>query len=77
VRVLLSATTRWLAGNFDQTARRTAKRDPPGFFLWLLPRLNSALRFTGWLGARTAPQPPEGELTCDALAEFAAADRPE
>jgi hypothetical protein len=62
---------------FDVTARRTAKREPPGFFRWVLPRLDPALTFAGWLDARTAPPPPETELTCDALAEFAAGERPE
>jgi len=43
----------------------------------VLPRLDPALTFSGWLDARTAPPPPESELTCDALAEFAFADRPD
>ena len=47
-----------------------------GFFAWALPRLDPTLTFAGWLDARTAPAPPETELTCDALAEFACADRP-
>lgn len=64
-------------GRFDVTARQTAKREPVGFFRWTLPRLDSALAFAGWLDTRTAPQLPEGELTCDALAEFATAGRPE
>jgi hypothetical protein len=63
-------------GVFDLTARRAAKRDPAGFFLWALPRLDPALSFVGWLDTRTVPSPPETELTCDALAEFAAAGRP-
>jgi hypothetical protein len=64
-------------GMFDVTARRTAKRAPEGFFQWVLPRLDPALAFRGWLDARTAPPPPESELTCDALAEFAYTDRPD
>ena len=64
-------------GRFDVTARRTAKRDPVGFFRWTLARLDPALSFAGWLDSRTAPQPPVVELTCDALAEFATAGRPE
>jgi hypothetical protein len=64
-------------GRFDVTARRTAKREPVGFFRWALPRLDPALTFVGWLDARTVPQPPERELTCDALAEFATTGRPE
>jgi hypothetical protein len=64
-------------GVFDLTARRAAKRDPAGFFRWAVPRLDPALAVTGWLDARTAPPPPETELTCDALAELAAVARPE
>jgi hypothetical protein len=64
-------------GRVDVTARRAAKRAPVGFFRWALPRLDPALAFAGWLDARTAPEPPETELTCDALAEFAAPARPE
>jgi hypothetical protein len=64
-------------GMFDVTARRTAKRGPVDFFRWTLPRLDPALAFAGWLDARTAPLSPETELTCDALAEFAFAGRPE
>jgi hypothetical protein len=62
---------------FDVVARRAAKREPLGFFRWALPRLDPALAFLGWLDTRTAPPPPETELTCDALAEFAAAAQPD
>jgi hypothetical protein len=64
-------------GIFDVTARRTAKRAPVDFFRWVLPRLDPALSFLGWLDARTVPAPDESELTCDALAEFDFADRPQ
>lgn len=64
-------------GMYDATARRAAKRDPIGFFRWTLPHLDPTLGFLGWLDARTAPPPPETELTCDALAEFVCAARPE
>lgn len=64
-------------GVYDHTARRAAKREPAGFFRWLLPRLDPAFEFAGWLDTRTAPTPPESELTCDILAEFRARDRPE
>lgn len=64
-------------GVFDHTARRAAKREPAGFLRWVLPRLDSAWEFAGWLDTRTAPPPPESELTCDVLAEFLAKDRPE
>lgn len=64
-------------GVYDTSARRAAKRDGASFFRWALPRLDPALAFAGWLDARTVPLPPESELTCDALAEFGFADRPE
>jgi hypothetical protein len=64
-------------GVYDHTARRAAKRDAIGFFRWLLPRLDPVLVFADWLDTRTAPSPPESELTCDVLAEFQAKDRPE
>jgi hypothetical protein len=64
-------------GVFDGTARRAAKREPVGFFHWVLPHLDPTLAFVGWLDARTVPAAPETELTCDALAEFAAPERPE
>jgi hypothetical protein len=64
-------------GRFDTTARRAAKREPLGFFRWTLPRLDPAVVFAGWLDARTVPPREESELTCDALAAFRAADRPE
>jgi hypothetical protein len=64
-------------GYFDATARRAAKREAVGFFHWAMPRLDPALAFIGWLDTRTAPPSPETELTCDSLAEFAFADRPE
>ena len=64
-------------GVFDNTARRAAKGNGVGFFQWTMPLLNPAVTFTDWLDARTAPPPPETELTCDALAEFATADHPE
>jgi hypothetical protein len=64
-------------GVFDVTARRAAKREPVGFFRWALPRLDPGLAFAGWLDARTAPPPPETELTCDALAEFTTGGKPE
>jgi hypothetical protein len=64
-------------GVFDHTAPRAAKREPAGFCRWLMPRLDPALAFSGWLDTRTAPSPPESELTCDVLAEFLAKDRQE
>jgi hypothetical protein len=37
---------------FDVTARRAAKREPVGFFPWLLPLLAPELSFASWLDAR-------------------------
>ncbi len=66
-----------MAGYYDITARRSAKRNPPGFFRWQVPQFVAVVPFTRWLDARTVPAPPEGELTCDALAEFLDPNHPE
>ena len=63
---------------YDVTAWRTAKCEPVGFFRWVLPRLDPALTFAGWsCSCANSPHGPHTELTCDALAEFVAAARPE
>ena len=36
-------------GRFDVTARRAAKREPAGFFQWVLPRLDPGLNFLGYV----------------------------
>ena len=66
-------------GHFDQAARYTAKLDPPEFLRWLLPGLDPALAFQGWVDARTLPFPGERDRTCDTVAELLDAthsDRP-
>lgn len=62
---------------FDQAARYAAKLDPAPFFRWLLPRLDPALAFTGWLDTRTLPFPGEPDRTCDTVAGFRNAADPE
>ena len=57
-------------GQFDQAARYTAKLDPPAFLRWLLPGLDPALAFQGWLDTRTLPFPGEPDRTCDTVAEL-------
>ena len=57
-------------GQFDQAARYTAKLDPPAFLRWLLPGLDPALAFRGWLDTRTLPFPGEPDRTCDTVAEL-------
>lgn len=57
-------------GVFDQAARYGAKLDPPGFLRWLLPELDPALSYGGWLDARTLPFPGEPDRVCDTVAGF-------
>jgi hypothetical protein len=57
-------------GQFDQAARYTAKLDPPAFLRWLLPGLDAALAFQGWLDTRTLPFPGEPDRICDTVAEL-------
>ena len=56
---------------FDQAARYSVQTDPPGFLQWVVPGLNPALRFLGWLDTRTLPFPGEADRTCDTVAELA------
>ena len=55
---------------YDVTARRVARLDPLGFFLWLLTAFEQTLRFGGWLDPRSAPQGTEAEVTGDTLARL-------
>src|SRR5260370_34054744 len=55
---------------FDLTARRVARLDPVGFFIWLLTAFGQFLRFAGWLDPRSAPQEAETEVTGDTLARL-------
>ena len=57
---------------FDQAARFSVQSDPLGFLRWLIPGLDQALRFHGWLDTRTLPFPGDPDRTCDTVAELAA-----
>jgi hypothetical protein len=59
---------------FDLTARRLARLDPVGFFIWLLTAFEEYLRFAGWLDPRSTPQGADPEVTGDTLARLEARD---
>src|SRR3954454_2141764 len=61
-------------GIYDQTARYTAKMDPPGLLRWLLPGVDPNLVFTRWLDTQTIPFPGGPDLRCDTVAELTPAD---
>jgi hypothetical protein len=54
----------------DQAVRYTAKMAPADFVRWLVPGLDPAYAFRGWLDTRTVPFPGEPERTCDTVAEL-------
>jgi hypothetical protein len=56
---------------FDQAARYSIQSDPLGFLRWVVPGLEPALRFHGWLDTRTLPFPGESDRTCDTVADLA------
>jgi hypothetical protein len=55
---------------FDQSSRRIAVMDAPGFFGWLLTDFDAHLRFNRWLQTRTTPNPGDPEQTGDTVAEL-------
>jgi hypothetical protein len=57
---------------FDQGSRYGVQPDPIGYFRWLIPGLDPALGFHGWLDTRTVPLPGERDRTCDTVAHLAA-----
>jgi hypothetical protein len=57
---------------FDQANRYGVQPDPIGYFRWLIPGLDPALGFHGWLDTRTVPCPGERDRTCDTVAHLAA-----
>ena len=57
---------------FDQANRYGVQPDPIGYFRWLIPGLDPALGFHGWLDTRTVPFPGERDRTCDTVAHLAA-----
>ncbi len=56
---------------FDQASRFAIQSDPTGFFRWLIPGLEEALAFQGWLDTRTLPFPGETDRVCDTVAHLA------
>jgi hypothetical protein len=55
---------------YDLTARRIARLDPLGFFIWLLTAFEQFLRFAGWVDPRSAPPGEEAEVIGDTLARL-------
>ncbi len=54
--------------DYDKAGRYLIKRDPPGFFRWLLRRPDGA--FHAWIDARRHALPDQGDLTNDLVAAF-------
>lgn len=57
-------------GVYDQAARYIAKRNPVGFFRWVVPRGMTAFAFAAWLDTRRIAFPGEPDRVCDTVAEF-------
>src|SRR5437016_3142508 len=57
--------------DFDKAGRYVAKRDPAGFFHWLLRR---RLAFHVWIDARRHALPDQGDLANDLVAAFRVGD---
>ena len=53
---------------YDKAGRYLIKRDPPGFFRWLLRRPD--VPFHAWIDARRHALPDQGDLTNDLVAAF-------
>ncbi len=53
---------------YDKAGRYLIKRDPPGFFRWLLRRTEAP--FHAWIDARRHALPDQGDLTNDLVAAF-------
>ncbi len=58
--------------DYDKAGRYLIKRDPAGFFGWLL-RL-AAVAFHAWIDARRHALPRQGDLTNDLVAAFRVGD---
>jgi hypothetical protein len=52
--------------DYDKAGRYLVKRDPQGFFRWLL--VNPGIRFHAWIDARRAALPNQTDLTNDLVA---------
>ncbi len=59
------------ANAYDQASRYGVQPDPIGYFRWLIPGLDRALGFQGWLDTRTLPFPGTTDRTCDTVADLA------
>ncbi|HKI34889.1 MAG TPA: hypothetical protein VKA46_23730 [Gemmataceae bacterium] len=57
---------------YDKAGRYLIKRDPPGFFRWLLRRRE--VPFHAWIDARRDALPDQGDLTNDLVAAFRIGD---
>jgi hypothetical protein len=57
--------------DYDKAGRYLIKRDPAGFFHWLLRR---RVAFVAWIDARRHALPDQGDLTNDLVAAFRVGD---
>ncbi len=57
---------------YDKAGRYLIKRNPPGFFRWLLRR--SDVSFHAWIDTRRHALPDQGDLTNDLVAAFRVGD---
>jgi len=57
--------------DYDKAVRYLIKRDPTGFFLWLL--LITDVRFRCWIDSRRVALPDQGDLTSDLVGVLQAA----
>jgi hypothetical protein len=57
---------------YDKAGRYLIKRNPPGFFRWLLRRCD--IPFYAWIDARRHALPDQGDLTNDLVAAFRVGD---
>ncbi len=58
--------------DYDKAGRYLIKRDPAGFFRWLLGRPDAV--FHAWIDARRHALPDQGDLTNDLVAAFQVGD---
>jgi hypothetical protein len=58
--------------DYDKAGRYLIKRDPPGFFRWLLRRPD--VSFHAWIDARRHALPDQGDLTNDLVVAFRVGD---
>jgi hypothetical protein len=63
--------------DFDKGCRYLAKRQPLGFFGWLLPGHEQEIAFEKWEDTRRLPFPGEPDRTCDTVARFRNLAEPE